>query len=106
MTELRKGDYALATKWSDGDPKDHWAIGFYDGVIEVCGESRYLVVDINGKQFRPGGFRRTKGIKPEVGDWLLAHKDQIEMSTRSLWGWEKHARKELRGNTTTTQEDN
>lgn len=95
MTELKKADYVLATKWSDGDPRDQWAIGLYDGLTEHK-PVRHLVVDNNGKQFRPGGFRRAKAIKPEVGDWLLARKDQIEMSTRSLWGWEKHARKALK----------
>ena len=94
MTKLKKGDYVLATTWSDGDPRDQWAIGLYDGPCKQV-PGRSLVVDNNGKQFRLGGFRRAKAIKPEVGDWLLARKDQIEMSTRSLWGWEKRARKEL-----------
>ena len=94
MTELKQGDYVLATTWSDGSPQDQWAIGLYDGPCKHL-PSRSLVVDNNGKQFRHGGFRRAQAIKPNVGDWLLARKDQIEMSTRSLWGWEKRARKEL-----------
>lgn len=95
MTDLKKGDYVLATKWSDGSPRDQWAIGLYDGLTEHKAV-RHLVVDNDGKQFRPGGFRRVERIRPEVGDWLLARKDWFEGSTRSLWGWEEHARKNLK----------
>jgi len=28
--EMKHGDYVLATKYRDGDPQDHWAVGFYD----------------------------------------------------------------------------
>lgn len=30
---LNSGDYALATKWSDADPKDHWCVGFFDSML-------------------------------------------------------------------------
>ena len=105
---MRKGNYVLATKWSDGDPQDPWAIGSYDGLTGITenGKGRHLVVDNNSKQFRPGGFRRVKKIKPEVSAWLLAHKDQIEMSTFSMYGWERRARKELKKTMIEPQQEN
>jgi len=30
IKKIKKGDYVLATKYSDGDPKDHFAVGFFD----------------------------------------------------------------------------
>lgn len=77
------GDYVLATKWSDGDPNDPWAIGFYAGKLR----DRYLVVDQSGVQFRPGGFRRIMRISAERGAWILANKEIIETSSKSMWHW-------------------
>lgn len=73
MTEILKpGDYVLATKWPDGDPKDHWVVGFYANTI--WGD-RIIVVDGKGRTFRPGGFRRAEKISAELGlgeAWLGA----------------------------------
>jgi len=54
---LCKGDYVLATKYSDGDPLDHWAVGFYDGTTEHM-RPRHHVIDGDGQRFRVNGFRR------------------------------------------------
>lgn len=65
---IEKGTYVLATKWSDGDPGDHWAVGFYD-----CErDGRHYVVDSNGNQLRGNGFRVARPIEPDVGHWLIA----------------------------------
>lgn len=80
------GDYVLATKWRDGDPQDHWVVGFYDG---FDGE-RHFVVDNKGNQFRGNGFRRARKIKPEYGTWLLNNTTNIMSSDRSLWSWLRH----------------
>lgn len=82
-----KGDYVLATKWRDGAPHDGWAVGFYDHALEYKSETRYLVQDGEGRQFRGNGFRRVKNISAERGAWLLAHKSEIEQGARSLWWW-------------------
>lgn len=82
------GDYVLATKYDDGDPQDHWAIGFYSGITsDHYIEPRYDIVDSNGQLFRQNGFRRIKKISQARGRWLLERREQIEMSGRSLWGW-------------------
>lgn len=85
--ELKAGDYVLATKWSDGDPGDQWAVGFYTGMLPKTSGDRYLVADAEGKQFRSNGFRRVKKISADRGRWLLEHKQDIEQGGRSLWWW-------------------
>jgi hypothetical protein len=84
MSELEIGDYVLATKWHDGDPHDHWAVGFYDGKVKG---NRYLVIDNNGDQFRRIGFRRIKKISANRGNWLVKHTDDIQSGSHSLWWW-------------------
>ena len=81
------GDYVLATKYSDGDPQDHWYVGFYAGLTnpEKYDPPRYDVVDGEGNNFRGNGFRRIKKITPERGAWMLKHAKHIEMSGRSVW---------------------
>lgn len=91
----KKGDYVLATKWSDGCPGDHWCVGFYDRCDRDVNAAfrlnpRHYVVNEKGQQFRHNGFRRVKKISHERGAFILAHADQIEASGingRSLWWW-------------------
>ena len=81
------GDYVLATKYGDGDPQDHWCVGFYAGLTnpDKYDPPRYDVVDGEGKNFRGNGFRRIKKITPERGAWMLKHAKDIELSGRSIW---------------------
>jgi len=65
------GDYVFATKYGDGDPADGWAIGFYDGLLSVGSQDRYMVVDNDGKQFRRNGFRRVENISGEIGELMI-----------------------------------
>lgn len=85
------GDYVLASKWHDGDPKDPWAIGFLARVAMGRFGVRYVVVDSEGKAFRASGFRRVKKITPGRGKWLLENSEEIEASGRSIWGWLRKA---------------
>lgn len=81
------GDYVLATKYSDGDPGDMWALGFYDGVNDQQG--RHYVVDNEGKQIRGNGFRRVARIRSDVGHWLICVASQslerCPPGTVNLW---------------------
>lgn len=79
------GDYVLATKYSDGDPQDHWVVGFYDR--EQAG--RHYVVDSNGQQMRGNGFRRVAKISSERGAWLQKNARDIELSGHSAWHWKR-----------------
>lgn len=86
---MEKGDYVLATKYDDGDPQDHWCVGFFDSVLDYVPHERYNVVDGDGVPFRGNGFRRIKKISHERGKWLLDHKHLIELSGRSVWFFAK-----------------
>lgn len=80
------GDYVLASKYDDGDPNDHWAIGFYAGLTAPHYDPpRFDVVDGDGRKFRGNGFRRVEKISGERGEWMLKHVREIELSCRSVW---------------------
>lgn len=66
------GDYVLASKYSDGDPGDHYCIGFYAGSYDHFGQTRHLVNDGEGKPFRANGFRRCEPISSEEGRRIIA----------------------------------
>lgn len=86
---LNAGDYVLATKYSDGDPCDHFCVGFFAGMLG----DRYLVQDECGKSFRPGGFRRAERISSRVGDILVKAFARIsDKPGRSLWYWRRHVK--------------
>jgi hypothetical protein len=80
---LKEGDYCLATKWSDGEAWDHWAVGFYGGCTP---HGRFIIVDEQGISFRAGGFRRCSQITQEQGDYLLSNALELERAGTCLWG--------------------
>ena len=84
---IKPGDYVLATKFHDGDPGDHWVVGFFSGMLPKITGDRYMVVDADGNQFRGNGFRRIKRISYERGQWLLEHRNSIRDGTYSVWWW-------------------
>lgn len=91
--DLKKGDYVLATKWQDGDPKDHFSVGFFDGMlVDNYGKitERYIVIDSNGTKFRASGFRRCHKISQEIGDLLVKGIPIIEQGCASVWFWRYH----------------
>jgi hypothetical protein len=85
---LRVGDYVLATKYSDGDPGDAWALGFYAGELDMGNDRceikvapRYMVRDAAGNNIRGNGFRCVARIRKDVGRWLLTvAAKQLEQS--------------------------
>jgi hypothetical protein len=80
---VKKGDYCLATKYLDGDPLDHWCVGFYDRKEY----GRHFVVDMLGNQFRGNGFRKVAKISREMGDFFLGNVKKIEASNIGIWEW-------------------
>ena len=83
------GSYVLATLYSDGDPSDNWAIGFYAGPMMEYTPPHHDVVDNDGKSIRGNGFRCVRAIRKDVGAWLLnVAAKQLEQSppgTVNLW---------------------
>ena len=49
---LNKGDYVLATKYRDGDPADHFCIGYHDRTFDHFGHDFHLVVDADGESIQ------------------------------------------------------
>jgi hypothetical protein len=84
--DLIKSDYVLATKWSDGDPQDHWCVGYFSHMLG----DRYIVVDNEGKPFRANGFRKAQVIAKERGRWLLKNARDIETTDLGLWDYWIH----------------
>lgn len=81
--QVSVGDYVLATKYSDGDPQDQWAVGFVSNI----NADRFYVVDSQGTLFRASGFRRAQKITKKQGEKILKNKQYIELSCNSLWNW-------------------
>lgn len=82
---FKKGDYVLATKWSDGDPQDQWCVGFYKEKYDHFGEARHIVTDNNGKSFRANGFRRVEPISKERGEIIVNNLKAIDAFPHSMW---------------------
>jgi hypothetical protein len=88
---LTKGDYVLATKYSDGDPGDPWAVGFYlEPGPPSADRPRFRVAHGDGSIiYGPNGFRRIRrGLRDDVGDWLVKNSAALERSppgTANLW---------------------
>lgn len=79
------GAYVLATKYTDGDPGDAWALGFFDGITSG---GRYLVIDSKGNQCRHTGYRSIHVVSAEVGAWMWASRAVLEASppgSVNLW---------------------
>jgi len=76
--EMEIGDYVFATKYSDGDPADGWAVGFYNGKLDKM-EDRFMVVDEEGKNIRGNGFRSIKVIPSDgAGIAIISYCMQFE----------------------------
>lgn len=95
-SRLVTGDYVLATKYYDGDPCDHFCVGFFRCMLVDCQgrtTDRYLVADSDGHLFRANGFRRCERIQRNTGDILVAAFPYIgDKPGRSLWYWRRHLR--------------
>jgi len=85
---LKPGDYVLATKFADGDPCDHFCVGFFRS--KAFGD-RFLVEDADGVLFRASGFRRCERISATIGDAIVDAMPLISDGvSASLWYWRYH----------------
>lgn len=83
---MKKGTYCLATKWHDGDPLDHWYVGWFRCMLG----DRYEVEDADGNLVRGNGFRRCDKISPRVGCALVSNTAHIQIAGMSVWYWRYH----------------
>jgi hypothetical protein len=83
---LQIGDYVLATKWHDGDPCDHFVVGFLKQILPY-NPPRYDVCDSEGNSFRSNGFRRVEKITQQEGDYMLSQFEYLgnNPSAPSVW---------------------
>jgi hypothetical protein len=91
---LVPGDYVFATKYSDGDPLDGYAIGYFDSMLDKGPtDQRFMVVDSAGKQFRFNGFRRCERVSEELGHWLVLWRPAFEKLSAiepiNVWGFRR-----------------
>ncbi len=88
MSALEIGDYVLASKYNDGDPCDHFCVGYYAGSFDHHGQIRHLVKDRKGNSFRGNGFRRVAKISTKRGNALVSIMPIIgDKPGRSVWYW-------------------
>ncbi len=75
MNKPKIGDYVLATKFSDGDPGDAWAVGHLNEIKD----GRFFVGNNDTHSFRHGGYAGDcMRISGEVGAWLLQNARILE----------------------------
>jgi hypothetical protein len=83
VSKANIGDYVLATKYDDGDPCDHFCVGF---VSEIMRNGRYMIVDNDGNNQRFNGFRRAEKITDDEGRRLVEMMPEIgDTPGPSLW---------------------
>lgn len=80
--KIKKGDFVIATKYSDGDPNDHFAVGYFQ---DMNSNNRFNIVDENGKLFRGNGFRKAKKVSKILGNKIIENIKSIEQSNTSVW---------------------
>ncbi len=81
MSRVVEGDYVLAMKWPDGDPKDPWAVGFISRIVATSAGPRFVVTDVAGE------YRRVERITPARRRWLLENSETIEAGIYGLAHW-------------------
>lgn len=84
---LKRGDYVLATKYRDGDPRDHWCVGYYDRPLPNDFCQRHIVVDANGNCFRANGFQRVAKISARRGNLIVPRMKTMEWHRFRVWYW-------------------
>ncbi len=88
---MEKGDYVLATKYSDGDPADAWCVGYY---IAPTAWNRHLVGDANAgpgpNGYRFSGFEYVALIDEELGNWLVRNAVELEKAPPCINLWAIH----------------
>ena len=88
------GAYVLASKYADGDPRDHFCLGFLSSILHFDSgpdRTRFIVVDNSGVPFRASGFRRAETVSTRTGDILFAIFQIIgDKPGHSVWWWRRH----------------
>lgn len=84
----RPGELVLATEYHDGDPRNAWGVGYYDGGDN---RGRHWVVDQSGLHLSVNGFRKVEKVSRDRGLFLIENAERIEQDPhhRGLWWWKR-----------------
>ena len=89
------GDYVLASRWSDGDPKDPWVVGvLMDVKSDSVGYWYKVAYEKDGKP-AARSCRRAERISIRRGVLLLGLAPVIETRNASVWRWKNMKIREL-----------
>lgn len=93
MSDAAVGDYVYATKWSDGDAEDPWAVGHVVDIRTTFDQKRWRVKFTLTDKFYPSiedyeyWFRHAVKLKnPQHGEWILNNRPQnLTVDEVSKW---------------------
>lgn len=90
---VKIGDYVFASRWSDCNPNDPWAIGLVTSVIKDTNSRVYVTIsDLDGILIPNVGnrmFRNTIPISYELGERLCEIMPGLEEALQPECGWQK-----------------
>tara|TARA_R110000868_G_scaffold119513_5_gene317290 strand:- start:22888 stop:23448 length:561 start_codon:yes stop_codon:yes gene_type:complete len=96
---MEVGDYVVATKYKDGGTRDHFCIGFFNGMlVDKFGKTtdRFMVIDSDGVNFRGNGFRRCEVVSDYVGNRMCEEMSFFKYSENSIWDFvDQYKREEI-----------
>lgn len=71
-------------RWSDGDVKDPWCVGYYTGV----GQGGYhLVSYLRAGSWRDRNYNRITKVSKKRGEWILSNMALIEQNNKTIYWW-------------------
>lgn len=90
------GDYVFASRYSDCDPNDPWAIGLITSIIKDTNGRVYATIsDLDGILIPKIGNRMFRNIIPiscELGERLCEAMPYLEGTPQPECGWKKFLR--------------
>ena len=93
QTSVKLGDYVFASRWSDCDPNDPWAVGFVTGLIQGKDSKVFVTIgDLEGKPIPNIGNRWFHNVIPishKLGKKLCETMPSLEGSAKPKSGWKR-----------------
>lgn len=70
----KPNEYVLITKYSDHDPYDPWALGFFSRKGDWKGKTTYYIKDENGKESQYPKYKHCFRLSLEEGrEWMFLY---------------------------------
>lgn len=85
--DIKIGDYVVATKWRDGDPRYPYSVGY----VEFITREGYYLKDHEGRPLNSLAYQRCKKISTTLGKLLHQSVPILEgKKGKSIWYWVYH----------------